>query len=161
MNFDIDNIIIFTDGSCIGNGGINAKAGIGIYYPNNEFPNISEPFKQFPITNQRAELHAIYTALSHVTKYRCNKITLYSDSLYSIKCVTEWIKKWKNNNWKTTGNKPVKNLDIIQKIDKIIEAHPNKIIFKHVRSHTKKQDFESICNSKADQLACLGTQNNE
>lgn len=151
----MDNIIVFTDGACSQNGKKNASAGIGVYFPNKEFANIAEEFTIQPVTNQRAELYAIYTALKKITETTTfNKITIYSDSEYSIKSVTQWIKSWEKNNWKTAGNKPVKNQDIIRPLNDMLKEHKDKIIFKHVRSHTGQNTFEAINNDKADKLAC-------
>lgn len=158
---NLNNIRVFTDGSCTGNGKKTAQAGIGIYFPNNEFDNISEKFTQAPITNQRAELYAIYRALKVITTNATfKKITVYTDSLYSIKSLTEWIKKWEINNWKTAGNKPVMNLDIIRPIYSILNEHKNKIVFKHVRSHTGEDTYEAKGNEVVDKLACAGTLKN-
>jgi ribonuclease HI len=148
------DITIFTDGACTNNGSMKAEAGIGIYFPNNEYENISEPFTISPITNQRAELYAIYTALIKISQnnqYR--KIIIYSDSLYSIKSLTIWIEKWKLNHWKTVNKKPVKNLDLILPIYELMQRNKDKIIFKHVKAHTNGSDLESIGNEKADGLA--------
>ncbi|QKF93631.1 ribonuclease H [Fadolivirus algeromassiliense] len=159
MTNKFDNIIVFTDGACSQNGKKTASAGIGICFPNKEFNNIAEEFTMQPITNQRAELYAIYTALKTITESsKFNKITIYSDSEYSIKSVTEWIKNWEKNNWKTTGNKPVKNQDIIRPLNDILKQYSNLIIFKHVRSHTGKKTFEAIYNDMADKLACSKVQ---
>lgn len=158
---NFNNIRVFTDGSCTGNGKKSAQAGIGVYFPNNEFDNISEKFTQEPITNQRAELYAIYQALKIITNNATfNKLTIYSDSIYSIKSLTEWIKKWEINNWKTANNKPVLNLDIIRPIYSILNEHKNKIEFKHVRSHTGETTYEAKCNDMVDKLACAGTLKN-
>lgn len=156
-----NNIRVFTDGSCTGNGKKTAQAGIGVYFPNKEFDNISEKFTQEPITNQRAELYAIYEALKTITNNSTfNKITIYSDSVYSIKSLTEWIKKWENNNWKTANNKPVLNLDIIRPIYSILNEYENNIEFKHVRSHTGETTYEARGNDMVDKLACAGTLKN-
>ena len=158
---NFNNIRVFTDGSCTGNGKDNAKAGIGIYFPNNEFDNISEKFTLEPITNQRAELYAIYEALKLITNNATfNKLTIYSDSLYSIKSLTEWIKKWEINNWKTANRKPVLNLDIIRPIYSILNEYENKIVFKHVKSHTGDTTYEAKGNDMVDKLACAGTLKN-
>lgn len=151
------NIKVFTDGSCINNGNINAKAGYGIYFPNNEIENISKPFVIRPITNQRAELYAIYQALVNIVEnIKFTNITIYTDSLYSIKCLTQWVKAWEKNNWKTTNNKPVKNLDIIKPINSILKEHGKNVTLIHVRSHTGLDTFESKCNDYVDQLAYNG-----
>jgi ribonuclease HI len=83
-------------------------------------------------------------------------LDIYTDSEYSIKSLTEWIKNWKKNNWKNAANKEVANQDIIKKIDEYMERYKGKIFFHHVRSHTGKQDFNSLCNEKADKLATSG-----
>ena len=151
------NINVFTDGSSLDNAAIVSFGGIGIHFPNGEFDDISEPFLLKPITNQRAELYAIYTALDKIVRQpEFTRITVYTDSEYSIKSLTVWINKWKQNDWKGSNNKPVKNRDIIEPIHELMEKNPNKIFFTHVRSHTGKKDFESIGNDKADKLAVYG-----
>lgn len=151
------NIIIFTDGACSANGKQTAKAGIGIHFPNGEFNDVSKSFEEIPITNQRAELSAIKNALDMtVNDSSINEIIIYSDSLYSIKSLTEWINNWEKNNWKNANKKPVKNLDLIRPIHSVLKDHKNKIKFIHVRSHTNGKTFEAIGNDKADKLACNG-----
>lgn len=148
-------IIIYTDGAC--SKGKNIKAGYGVYFPNKEIENISKPFLHEPITNQRAELYAIYKALKKISdKYTFDVVKIYTDSEYSIKSLTVWIKTWKQNNWKTSQKKEVLNQDIIRKIDDILQQYENKIKFIHVRSHTGKQDQHSLGNEMADKLATSG-----
>jgi ribonuclease HI len=154
----LHNIKIFTDGSSLNNSGIVSYGGIGIYFPNNEFKNISESFFIKPITNQRTELYAIYVSLKKVidSKMKFKKIKIYTDSEYSINSLTVWINNWKKNDWKGSNNKPIKNRDIIEPISKLIEKYPDKIKFTHVRSHTGGSDFNSINNNRADKLAVSG-----
>lgn len=148
-------IIIFTDGSFIKRGN-NIYCGYGVYFPNNEYENISRPFIKGAKTNQRAELYAIYKAIRRVYKNdKSADILIYSDSMYSIKSLTEWIAKWKENGWKS-GNKSVMNQDIIKVIDSLISKHNGNIVFKHIRAHTKLTDFESKCNEIVDKLAKNG-----
>ena len=153
----IKDIDVYTDGSCM-NKKSGTKCGYGVYFPNGEIKNMSKPFRNSPLTNQRSELYAIYKALRVITKtFTFNTINLYSDSEYSIKSLTVWINGWKKNGWKTAGNKEVLNQDIIKKIDdKILSRYPNKIIFTHVSSHTGKQDKHSLGNEQADKLATSG-----
>ena len=161
MTKNFKNIIVFTDGSCVGNGKKNAKAGIGVHFPCKEFDDVSEAFTQSPITNQRAELYSIYKALTIITENsEFNKIIIYSDSLYSIKCMTEWIKNWEKNDWKGSTKKSVLNQDIIKPINDILKRHENKIIFRHVKSHTGNDTIEAIFNDVVDKLACEGTLKN-
>lgn len=149
---------IYTDGSFIKNKeGI--KCGYGVHYPNKEYEDISKRFKIKPLTNQRAELYAIYKGIKQVSKENEMKdIIIYSDSEYSINSITKWIKKWKINEWKTANNKDVLNKDIIKKIDNLILNHKGKIRFIHVKSHTGLNDYNSIHNDIVDKLAKRGSE---
>ncbi|AYV84608.1 MAG: ribonuclease H [Hyperionvirus sp.] len=151
----VGEISVFTDGSFMKHGGDESDlAGYGIYFPNKELPDISRPFRRGKKTNQRAELFAIYVALVVIKKnLEYNKIKIYTDSEYSIKAVTLWVKQWRRNNWKTSQGKDVLNQDIIQPIDQILDQQREKVIFIHVRAHTGFNDEISICNSVADKLA--------
>jgi ribonuclease HI len=152
------NINVFTDGSCIKHK-LGTIGGYGVYFPGNELPNLSRAFTHVPITNQRAELYAIYRALYEIATVikRFDSILIHSDSEYSIKALTIWIKTWEKNNWKTANNKDVKNTDLLLKIDKILKKFPNKIKFKHVKAHTGNNDPNSKANAIVDQLAKDGS----
>ena len=144
-----NNINIYTDGACINNGKKNAKAGIGIYI-SDDF-TISEKLIGLS-TNQRAELYAILKALLVIDILNYKNINIYTDSMYSINCITKWVKGWKKNGWKDSKKKDVKNKDLIDNIDKIYSKY-NHIHFNHVQAHTNKTDIHSIYNDKADKLA--------
>jgi ribonuclease HI len=162
-------IKIFTDGSYVK---ATKACGYGVLFPNKEYENISKPFTIVPKTNQRAELYAIYKGIKTVYKNVKNEegvngvngvtnIIVYTDSEYSIKSLTIWIKNWKKNNWKATTGKDVLNQDLIVKLDKLIEKFKAKygsIKFVHVRSHTGGRDYESINNDLVDVLAKKGGQ---
>lgn len=162
MSRNKKNIIIFTDGACTDNGKATAKAGIGIHFPNKEFSDVTKKFISKPITNQRAELYAIQCAINIVLadNTRSDKITIYSDSLYSIKSLSEWIIKWEKNNWKNANGQPVKNLDLIQPIYRTLKMNKDRINFIHVKAHTGNQTFEALGNKIADQLASNSIQEN-
>lgn len=154
----MEEIIVFTDGSYIKNksSGLE-KSGYGIYFPNGELPNISRSFTHVPLTNQRAELYAIYKAIYYITtKLSVKKIKIYTDSEYSLKSLTIWIKNWKKNNWKTATGQQVKNTDIILNVDKLISDFRGKIEFYHVNSHTGNTDDFSLWNDAVDKLAKEG-----
>jgi ribonuclease HI len=147
-------IIIFTDGSHLKP---SNKCGYGVHFPNSEFEDVSRAFTKLPKTNQRAELYAIYKAIKIVNKAdpNCNMI-INTDSEYSIKSLTVWIKNWKKNNWIGSTGKEVMNQDIIKDIDNLINQHLGKIKFNHVRAHTGKSDYNSIHNEITDELAKQG-----
>lgn len=150
-----ENMYIYTDGSCINNGYKNAKAGIGIYFGENDQRNISDKFTDNP-SNQRAELYAIIKAILLLKTQEINtkNIIIYTDSMYSINCIKKWSKNWIKNGWQTKNKKPVKNQDLIKLAYNLV--HKNKIFLKHIKAHTYKNDEHSIGNSIADKLAFNG-----
>lgn len=159
-------LLVFTDGSTINNGKKNAKGGIGVYivetslsYEKQSEYSYSERVEK--PTNQKCELLAIKQALlilnEKFNSYKGN-VMIYSDSMYSINCVTKWYKNWKNNGWKNSKNQDVKNKEIIQDILSLLETKRN-IQFHHIRSHQPKPDGDGLellkweGNENADSLA--------
>ena len=180
-------LLVFTDGSTLGNGKKNATGGIGIYIVETDltYSILSEySYSQictklsvdcnidskllFPVTNQKCELLAIKKALlilnEKFNSYQGN-IMLYSDSMYSINCVTKWYKSWKVSGWKNTKKQDVKNKEIIQDILCLLENKRN-LSFHHIKSHKEKpkeaSDLEILKwtgNDKADKLATQKIEN--
>ena len=147
-------IHIYTDGSCINNGKVNASAGIGIYFGKNDPRNLSAKFLNKP-SNQRAELYAIIKAIQLLTLNEIKiGVIIHTDSMYSINCITKWYDGWRKNNWRTYKKKRVKNLSLIQKLHEMIHKH--NIQLKHVYSHTHRNDTHSKGNNYADKLALRG-----
>lgn len=151
-------IEVFTDGSCIKQKGVTL-AGYGIYFPNGELKNISRNFRHEPLTNQRTELYAIFVAIVTIKKHIENydSIMIYTDSEYSIKCLTQWMYKWDVNKWKTSNGANVKNQDILKRLFSVITKQKDKIKFTHVKSHTGKKDKLSVGNDIVDKLATAGS----
>ena len=135
---------IYTDGACSGNPGKGGWAAIIIDGKNQS--NISG--SESKTTNNRMELMAPIMALKKIkTK---SEITIYTDSKYVKDGITEWIKKWKLNNWKNSNKKKVKNKDLWIKLDNSCQKH--KINWKWVKGHS-----ENKFNNLADELAVLET----
>lgn len=155
-NTELNNcFIIYTDGACKNNGSANAKSGIGIHFSLTnkiKINDISEKLITDKHTNNKAELTAILKSLELCDKYNINeKIVIYTDSDYSIKCITLWYKEWVLQN----KTKDRKNIDILHKINHYYQKYD--IIFNHIRSHTGLTDIHSKGNEIADRLAteCL------
>ncbi|KAJ5272815.1 Ribosomal protein L9/RNase H1 N-terminal [Penicillium angulare] len=143
---------IYTDGSSLRNGTPLASAGVGVYFGPGDPRNVSEPLKGSRQTNQRAELTAILRAIDIAPRHR--DVTIFTDSRYSIDCVTVWFKNWRRNNWMTKDKKPVENRDLVESIlVKIEERAELKVqtIFQWIKGHAQDPG-----NEAADRLAVNG-----
>ena len=152
-----DKLVIFTDGSCVTDKK-GSKGGIGIHFPQKFMKDIGSLLTRGKPTNQRAELYAIHRAIEVVTSssvYNRQCLCIYSDSEYSIKCLTTWIKKWLKNNWKTAKGSDVTNADLIKPLYGLYLKHRVKLV--HVRAHTGGTDRFSLANHAADRLAYAST----
>ena len=152
------HIVVFTDGSCSGNGKKNALGGIGIHFPNKELSDVSKIYRQGFCTSQKTELFAILTALRYIKQnlgLSNKQILIKTDSEYSINCVTNWINLWLKNGWKTKNKTPVANREFIEAIHKYYENYD--ITLEHVDGHTGLDDDDSIGNAAADKLATRAT----
>lgn len=146
---------IFTDGATSNNGYSNAIAGIGVYFGEDDERNVSEKLLDPIQTNNRAELTAIFKALSLLVETEDlskTSFVLYTDSIYCIKSLTVWIEKWKLNDWKTSKKQFVKNKDLLEKISALMLQFTD-LRFNHVKAHTGKKDDISLGNFYADKLA--------
>ncbi|TDL21482.1 hypothetical protein BD410DRAFT_815295 [Rickenella mellea] len=137
VNGNSDTDVIYTDGSCKGNGKITAVAGIGVWWGENDTRNISErcPGDQ---TNNRAELIAIIRALES-TPHSKRSLVIKTDSQYAINCLDVWIQGWKNRGWRTADGGPVKNKIVIQYLESLLQLRQKrgqKVRIKHVRGHS-------------------------
>lgn len=109
-------------------------------------------------TNQIAELNAMIIALSKVKDlistneitidvFEYNKINIYSDSAYGINGITDWITGWRRNNWVTSKNEKVKNLEEWQKLlylKELLEEQNCTINFIKVKGHSGNEYNEIV-----------------
>ncbi|KFY09139.1 hypothetical protein V492_05582, partial [Pseudogymnoascus sp. VKM F-4246] len=145
---------IYTDGSSLANGKVGAVAGVGVFFGDGDDRNISEALEGELQTNQRAELTAILRALEIAPMHR--EVHIYTDSNYSINCVTTWFKKWETNNWLTSTNQPVMNKDLVVDILARIRERQgvgSGTIFNWIKGHSNDPS-----NEAADRLAVSGAQ---
>jgi ribonuclease HI len=149
--FNKKSFIAYTDGACKNNGSKKAKAGIGIHFSEMnkiKINDISERLIYKTQTNNAAELTAILKCLEKCLEYNVNKkIYIYTDSDYSMKCITLWYPEWiKKGNYEDR-----KNIDILHKINSIYKRLDVEFI--HIRAHTGLNDIHSKGNEMADRLA--------
>ena len=133
-------VVIYTDGACSGNPG---PGGWGAIL---SFAGKEKELKggELHTTNNRMELMAAISALEALTK-PC-EVDLHTDSQYVRNGISSWIHGWKKNGWKTADKKPVKNVDLWQKLDAALKEHK-------VRWHWVKGHAGHPMNERADQLA--------
>ena len=139
----LKRVVIYADGACKGNPGIGGWGAHLTYLGNKK-----EIFGgQYDTTNNRMELMAVIEALSCLKEKV--EAFLYLDSEYVIKGIKEWLPKWKSNGWKSSNNKPIKNVDLWLRLDEQLNKH-SICIFK-VKGHSGDPG-----NDLADLLANKG-----
>jgi len=139
----IETVEIYTDGACRGNPG---PGGWGVFLRKNQHEKVlygGEP----ATTNNRMELMAAIVALESL-KHGC-KVRLLTDSKYVMDGITQWMANWKRRGWKTANKKPVKNIDLWQRLDAAVARH--QIDWVWVKGHSGEPG-----NERADVLANRG-----
>lgn len=137
------DVEIFTDGACRGNPGPGGWGAL-LRYDGRE-KQLHGGEKQ--TTNNRMELMAAIQALESLTR-RCT-VTLTTDSVYVKSGISEWMPNWKRRGWKTAARKPVKNVDLWQRLDEAAQRHD--VDWQWVKGHSGHPG-----NELADQLANRG-----
>ena len=141
------SIKVYTDGSCRGNPG---PGGWGVYIQLND--EEKDLYGGNPeTTNNQMEMQAALEALKYL-KDKNDVIELFTDSNYLRQGITEWIHKWKLNNWRTAAKKPVANRDLWIEISDLNEKM--NVHWNWVKGHAGEPG-----NERADQLANLGADN--
>ncbi|SDB28606.1 ribonuclease HI [Bauldia litoralis] len=131
---------MWTDGACSGNPG---PGGWGAVMKSNGHEKDLSGGEALT-TNNRMELMAAIAALEALK--RPSTVDLHTDSQYLRGGIMGWIHGWKKNGWKTSARKPVKNVDLWQRLDALREKH-------EVRWHWVKGHAGNEANERADQLA--------
>ncbi len=139
----VDTVQIYTDGACKGNPGPGGWGALLAFGDNERELFGGEP----ETTNNRMELTAVIEALGAL-KRRC-RVELYTDSQYVMNGIQEWLPNWKRRGWKTSANKPVKNVDLWERLDAAVNAHA--VHWHWVRGHDGH-----VGNERADALANQG-----
>jgi ribonuclease HI len=141
----VNSVHIYTDGACRGNPG---PGGWGVLLKSGA--QEKELFGgEAATTNNRMELMAVIQALQAL-KRPC-EVTLHVDSQYVLKGITEWLPGWKRKGWRTAAGQPVKNVDLWQQLEKLVEEGGHALDWRWVRGHNGDPG-----NERADQLANKG-----
>lgn len=141
-------LLAYTDGACSGNPG---PGGWGVLLQATQGDTVLKERTlsggEAETTNNRMELLAAITALE--TLDRASEITVITDSAYVKNGVTGWIFGWKRNGWKTSAKKPVKNVDLWQRLDAAQARH--RVTWEWIKGHAGHPG-----NERADELAREG-----
>jgi ribonuclease HI len=138
----LPHVELYTDGACSGNPGPGGWAFILKHPATGKEREASGA--EATTTNNRMELMA---AIQGLTALKGRSIVeLYSDSQYVLKGLREWMKDWKARGWRTADKKPVKNRELWEQLDELIQGH--EVRFHWVRGHSEHPE-----NERADRLA--------
>jgi ribonuclease HI len=136
-------VIMYTDGACRGNPGPGGWGALITFEGSSK-----EMFGgKLDSTNNQMELSAAIEGLAAL-KEPCT-VDLFTDSKYVMDGITQWIHNWKKNSWRTAAKKDVKNKELWQKLDELINFH-------QVQWHWVKGHSGDVGNEIADQLANKG-----
>ena len=141
-------LFAYTDGACSGNPG---PGGWGVLMIAREGETVVKTRElnggEADTTNNRMELLAAISALEALK--RDTEITIVTDSAYVKNGVSQWIHGWKRNGWKTADRKPVKNVDLWQRLDEARLRH--RVTWEWIKGHAGHPE-----NERADELARAG-----
>lgn len=136
------HVLLFTDGACSGNPGPGGWAFVLKHPASNTVREESGGEPQ--TTNNRMELTGAIRGFQALT--RPSRVELWSDSEYVLKGLREWLDGWKARGWRTAAKQPVKNVDLWQELDDLVQAH--QVTHHWVRGHDGHPE-----NERCDQLA--------
>ncbi len=136
---------IYTDGACKGNPGPGGWGALLMSAGREKEIFGGESLT----TNNRMELMAVIEAL-RALKQPC-EVVLHLDSEYVRKGITEWVAGWKARGWRTASKQPVKNVDLWQQLDDVVNQSGHRIVWRWVKGHSGDPG-----NERADQLANCG-----
>tara|TARA_Y100000741_G_scaffold314415_1_gene259791 strand:+ start:176 stop:808 length:633 start_codon:yes stop_codon:yes gene_type:complete len=146
-------ITVYTDGACSRNGQAGAKAGLGVYFSEDDIRNCSERIdgKQ---TNNTAEIKAILKVADILKReiLAGYSIKIYSDSEYAMRCCGDYGLKLEKAGW--IKKKPIPNVELVKKAYYTFKESSN-VTFHYIAAHTGKDDEHSRGNEGADKLANL------
>ncbi len=133
-------IDIYTDGACSGNPGPGGWGSVLLWGDHRRELSGGER----DTTNNRMEMLAVIRAMEALK--RPSSVNLYTDSVYVMKGITEWLPNWKKRNWRTASRQPVKNAELWQELEAALQPH--RVKWHWVKGHSGVPE-----NDRADELA--------
>ena len=134
---------MYTDGACSGNPGPGGWGAILMFGDRHK-----ELFGgERETTNNRMEMMAVIAGAEALSQ-GC-AVDIYTDSTYVMKGMTEWVAGWKQRGWRTASKRPVKNVDLWQRLEEALARH--EVSWNWVKGHSGDAG-----NERADELARMG-----
>ena len=131
-----DAVELFTDGACRGNPGPGGWGVLLRYRGKEKTLSGAEP----QTTNNRMELMAAIKGLEALRRPCCVRIV--TDSTYVKQGITQWMPQWKRRGWKTAAGKPVKNIDLWERLSQAMSTH--EVAWVWVRGHSGHGENERV-----------------
>lgn len=143
------HVDIYTDGACRGNPGRGGWGAILVYGTREKEMSGGEALT----TNNRMELMAAIAAMEALRE-PCD-ITLTSDSKYLTDAINKgWLVSWKKNGWVKADKKPVLNVELWERIDKLLSIHTVRFVWVHGhQGHEYNERCDALATAFADSLA--------
>ena len=147
--------ILYTDGACSGNPGPGGFGSIVIA----DLQYVTELGGGYPqTTNNRMELQAVISGLKFIVaqKIKTFEVQVYTDSVYVIRGITQWVFGWKRNGWKNSTGASVVNQDLWEDLLAVVQQIPTKIKWDYVRGHNNDPG-----NERCDEIAVAYSKHDE
>jgi ribonuclease HI len=146
----VSEVEVFTDGACRGNPGPGGWAALLRAGSHERELSGSEAMT----TNNRMELMAVIMGLGALKRRVDARV--YTDSLYVLKGISEWLPGWKAAGWKTAAKKPVKNQDLWERLDAEVARH--RVTWQWVKGHSghpENERVDALANAAIDAMLAL------
>lgn len=146
----MSEVEVFTDGACRGNPGPGGWAALLRAGSHERELSGSEAMT----TNNRMELMAVIMGLGALKRRVDARV--YTDSLYVLKGISEWLPGWKAAGWKTAAKKPVKNQDLWERLDAEVARH--RVTWQWVKGHSghpENERVDALANAAIDAMLAL------
>ena len=141
MKSKFKKVTVYTDGACSGNPGPGGYGAVLIY----EGVEKEIAGGEKSTTNNKMEMMAVIKGLEAL-KEPC-EVSVYSDSAYIVNAIEQgWIDSWKKNGWRKADKKPVKNVDLWERLLELMNTH--KVTFNKVKGHADDE-----YNNRCDRIA--------
>lgn len=155
----MDEVAIYTDGACSGNGQSDARGGWAaiVALAGSDVHRELCGGERGGATNQRMEIRAVVEGLKALE--RPSRVTVYSDSSYVINCMKDlWYLKWRGNGWLNSKREPVANRELWEELLDTVEGNGHRITWEKVDGHADQKrghisNEHEVFNQRCDKLA--------